>query len=178
MEAKTPQLVRDLMTVGVPTCPAETPVMDLARLMVEKNWEAVVVLDEEGHALGVVGQQELIDWYPSFVDEGPEALEGLTAGAIMHEGVPQVPPDIPLSAAAQIMQDEGIRAVFLMHNAGGISYPAAMLTYAHLLRHLIARSPEELRDLGIEATRTSPLEAFLKRREEARKRNINKESRE
>jgi CBS domain-containing protein len=160
------------MTVGVPTCSSDTPVLDLARLIVQKNWEAVVVLDEEGHAIGVVGQDELIDCYPDFTDEGPGALEGLTAGEIMSEEIPQVPPDIPLSAAAKIMQDEGVRAVFQMHNAGGITYPAAMLTYAHLLRHLVARSPEELRDLGIEATRTSPLEAFLKRREEARKRNL------
>ena len=54
------KLVRDLMTVGVPTCPPHTPIVDLTRLMLEKNWEAVVVLDgEEGHALGVVSQDEI-----------------------------------------------------------------------------------------------------------------------
>ena len=43
--------------------------------------------------------------------------------------VAQVPPDIPLAAAAQMMRDKHLRAVFLMHNASGIIYPAAMLTY-------------------------------------------------
>ena len=43
----TRKLVRDLMTVGVPTCPPTTPLVDLTRLMLEKNWEAVVVLDGE-----------------------------------------------------------------------------------------------------------------------------------
>ena len=58
------KLVRDLMTVGVPTCPPHTPIVDLTRLMLEKNWEAVVVLDgEEGHAIGVVGQDELMKAY-------------------------------------------------------------------------------------------------------------------
>jgi len=38
------KLVRDLMTVGVPTWPARYQLADLVRLMLEKNWEAVVVL--------------------------------------------------------------------------------------------------------------------------------------
>ena len=43
------KLVRDLMTVGVPTCPPTTLLVELVRLMLEKNWEAVVVLDgDEG----------------------------------------------------------------------------------------------------------------------------------
>ena len=42
---KTPQLVRDLMTVGVPTCSPDTPLVDLARLILQKDLEAVVVLD-------------------------------------------------------------------------------------------------------------------------------------
>ena len=53
--------------------------------------------------------------------------------------VPRVPPDIPLKTAAQIMQDQGVRVLFLTHHAGGIEYPAAYITYKHLLRHLAAR---------------------------------------
>ena len=52
------------MTVGVPTCPPHTPIVDLTRLMLEKNWEAVIVLEgEEGHAIGVVSQDELVKAY-------------------------------------------------------------------------------------------------------------------
>ncbi len=79
----------------------------------------------------------------------------------MREGVPQVPPDIPLTAAAQIMQDQGVRALFLMHHAGGIEYPAAMLSLTtHLLRHLAAKDDDELRDLGIHADRAGAAGTF------------------
>lgn len=158
------KLVRDLMTVGVPTCPPATPIVDLTRLMLEKNWEAVVVLDgEEGHAIGVVSQAELVQAY-----ERAEART-LTAEQIMHEGVPQVPPDIPLAVAAQMMLDQHVRAFFLMHNAGGIIYPAAMLTYRHILRHLAAQSDDDLKDMGIAAARKAPLEQFIARRDAAKK---------
>jgi CBS domain-containing protein len=171
MTQKNPTLVRDLMTVGVDTCKTDTPVLDLARLMLHKHLEAVVVLDDEGCAQGVVSLEELSRLYGRFAESGQAALQGLTASAIMREGVPQVPPDIPLAAAAQMMHDQGVRSVFLMHHAGGIEYPAAVLTYAHLIRHMVAREAAELSDLGIRADRTPPLEAFIKRRDEARKRN-------
>ncbi len=157
------KLVRDLMTVGVPTCPPQTPIVELTRLMLEKNWEAVIVLDgEEGHAVGVVSQAELVKAYER------EEARTLTAEQIMREGVPQVPPDIPLPAAAQMMLDQGVRAFFLMHNAAGVTYPAAMITYRHILRHLAAQSDAELKDMGIAAARQAPLEQFIARRDAAK----------
>lgn len=163
-EAKTtPELVRDLMTVGVATCLPETPVVDLARLFLEKEIEEIVV-QEEGNALGVVGQDELVRAYA----EGK--YKTLKAEEIMREGVPQVPPDIPLAAAAQVMLDRGGRALFLMHHAAGIEYPAAVVTYRHFLRHMAAKDVNELRDLGILADRQKPLDSFIQRRNAARKR--------
>ena len=91
----------------------------------------------------------------------------------MRDGVPQVPPDIPLVAAAQLMQDLKVRTLFLMHHAGGIEYPAAMISYKHLLRHLAADNEAELRDLGIRAERKTPLEMFIQRRDAARNKNRN-----
>ena len=158
------KLVRDLMTVGVPTCPPHTPIVDLTRLMLEKNWEAVIVLEgEEGHAIGVVSQDELIKAYER------EDARSLMVEDVMRESVPQIPPDIPLTAAAQIMQDKGVRVLFLMHHAGGIGYPAAMISYQHFLRHLIAQDSDDLHDLGIHAERQSPLEAFIQKRDAARR---------
>ena len=40
----TPLLVRDLMTVGVPTCKWETPIQDIARFLLEQHVEATCVL--------------------------------------------------------------------------------------------------------------------------------------
>ena len=162
MNPASPELVRDLMTVGVLTCTPGTPLAELAQLMLDKNCEAVVVM-QDGHALGVIGEDELVS---AFHREDPRKL---VAADVLREGVPQVPPDIPLAAAAQLMRDQGVRTLFLMHHAGGIEYPAAQISYRHLLRFLAAQDESELRDLGIHAERQSPLEAFIQRRDAARK---------
>ncbi|MBI5958835.1 MAG: CBS domain-containing protein [Chloroflexi bacterium] len=161
-----PQLVRDLMTVGVPTCAASTPVSDVARLLLDLDLEAVAVLDREGHAAGVISQYELVQVYTR------DGWQSLTAEQVMREDVPQIPPEIPLTAAIQIMQDQGVRVLFLMHHSDGISYPAAVITYRHVLRLLAARDQTELKDLGIHAAREAPLDTFIKRRDAARQRAI------
>ncbi len=149
------------MSVGVPTCPVDTPIIDLAKKMLEKDWEAVVVLEsEQGHAVGVVSQRDILQAYA----KGDYAQ--LTVEDIMLENIPAVPPDIPITAAAQLMLDQGVRAVYITHHAGGIHYPAAWLTLKHLLRHLTG---DDLSDLGIRAARENPLDVFLRRRDEARR---------
>jgi len=163
--ASFPTIVRDLMTVGVTTCPLGTLLSDIARLMVEKSLEAVVVLDEEGDARGFVGQNEALE-----AISRPNGRD-LKVEDVMSEDIPQAPVDIPIIAAAQIMRDLGVRVLFFMHHAGGIAYPAGILSYRHLLRFVAARSPEELNDLGIQAVRQSPMEAFIQRRDAAKKKN-------
>jgi CBS domain-containing protein len=160
----SPQLVRDLMSVGVLTCSPDTLAVDLARILLDKDLEGAVVLDDRGHAAGIVSRDDLVRAYATGED-----IQHLPVHAVMQEDVPQVPPDIPLTAAAQIMQDRNQRIVFLTHHAGGIEYPAAMLTYKHLLRHMTMEDADDLSDLGIEAKRESPLETFYKRRDEARR---------
>jgi hypothetical protein len=64
--------------------------------------------------------------------------------------------------------EQYILQAFLMHNAGGIIYPAAVISYNHFLRHLAAQKIDDLRDLGIAAARQAPLEAFKQKQEAAR----------
>lgn len=159
-----PRYVRDLMTVGVLTCTPATTVKELAQLLLDGAMGEVVVLDE-GHGVGVVGPEQLLQAFTR-ADHA-----SLTAEDVMRAGVPTTPPDIPLEAAVQIMLDQGVRTLFLTHHAGGIEYPAASISARHILRLLAARSPDELNDLGILAQRESPIQTFLKRRDAARQRN-------
>ncbi len=157
------KLVRDLMTVGVPTCKWDTPIVEIARFLVEHNVEEMVVLGNEGEGVGVVGYEELVRAY------GREDARSLTAEEVMREGVPEFPSDIPLTAAAQMMKDQGIRVAYMTHNSAGIIYPAAMISYRHIVRHLAAKDESELKDLGLAAERKSPIEQFIERRDEARR---------
>lgn len=157
-------LVRDLMTVGVPTCKWDTPIKDIARFLLKHHVEAMCVLDAEGHGIGIVSEQELVAAY------GKEEIDTLKAEDLMSEGVPELGADIPLTVAAQMMKDKGIRIAYMMHNAGGIIYPAAYISYRHILRHIAAEDESELKDLGLAAERKSPIEVFIERRDEARRR--------
>jgi CBS domain-containing protein len=158
-----PTLVRDLMTVGVPTCKHDTPAKEIARYLLEHHVEAMCVLDAEGHGIGVAGEQELVSAY------GRDDLDELTAEDVMSEGVPELGADLPLPVAAQMMKDKGIRIAYMMHNSAGIIYPAAFISYRHILRHMAASNESDLKDLGLAAERKSPIEQFIARRDEARK---------
>ena len=131
-------------------------------MLCERNLDEVVVL-EEGNQTGVVSVDELVVAYER--ENAPE----LSAEDIMRPTVPTIAPDITLEEAARLMRSQGVRAVYLTHHAGGMEYPAASLTYRHLLRHLAAKDDQDLKDLGIDAARKSPLEAFMQRRDAARK---------
>jgi predicted transcriptional regulator len=156
-------LVRDLMTVGVPTCKTDVLVADIARFIIDNNVEEMVVLGSEGEGAGVVGYEELVQAYER------EDVKSLTAEQVMREGVPELPSDIPLTAAAQMLRDKGIRVAYMTHNSAGIIYPAAMISYRHIVRHIAAKDESELKDLGLAAERKSPLEVFIAKRDNARK---------
>jgi predicted transcriptional regulator len=160
---KSTLLVRDLMTVGVPTCKTNTPVVDIARFLIENNVEEMVVLGSEGEGIGVVGYKELVTVYHR------ENIQELTAEEVMQEGVPELPADITLAVAAQMLKDKGIRVAYMNHNSAGIIYPAALISYRHIIRHLAAKDESELKDLGLAAQRKSPMETFMERRDQARK---------
>lgn len=158
-----PVLIRDLMTIGVPTCKTTTPVVDIARFLIDNNVEEMVVLGSEGEGVGVVGYEELVTAYHR------ENARELTAEDVMREGVTELPSDIPLTVAAQMMKDKGVRVAYMNHNSAGIIYPAAMISYRHIVRHLAAKDESELKDLGLAAERKSPVEVFVARRDQARK---------
>ncbi|MBN1304641.1 MAG: CBS domain-containing protein [Anaerolineales bacterium] len=156
-------LVRDLMTVGVPTCKISTPLVDIAQFLLDNHLDEMVVLGEEGEGQGIVGYEELIDAYTK------DDYRSLTAEEVMREGVPELPPEIPLEAAAHLMKDLGIRAAYMNHNSAGTVYPAAYISYKHLVRYLAARDEKDLEDLGISARREAPVQTFVRRRDEARR---------
>jgi CBS domain-containing protein len=158
-----PTLVRDLMTVGVPTCKTTTPIVEIAHFILEHNVEEMVVLGEEGEGVGIVGYEELVKAY------GQENAKELTAEQVMREGVPELPSDLSIVLAAQMLKDQHIRVAYMTHNAAGIVYPAASISYRHIVRHLAAKDETELKDLGIAAERKSPIEQFIERRDEARR---------
>ena len=156
------KFVRDLMHIGVSTCRINTPVAEAARTLLRENLEALIVLDGNGHAVGMLGRREVV---AAYAQAGTRSRGGepATAGDAMCLDLPEVPADIPAIAAVQIMLDQGLREVYLMHHAGGISWPAAVLRFEDVLRYLAAESEADLANMGAGAPRKSPVETFMER---------------
>jgi len=155
-------MVRDIMTVGVPTCAPDFIIKDLVEIMIEKSFESVVVQNAEGHAVGYISKEELVKAYST------GNIEELKAEEVMNNKLPQLPPDIPVTTAAQMMRDMDVRVVYMCHQAGGIEYPAAQLTYDHILSHMASKDGELPKTVGIKAERKSPIELFIERRDAAK----------
>lgn len=147
-------LVRDLMQVGVPTCREEAPLLEVARLLVERNAGALVVLDEDGNAVGWVGEEHVAQTIE-------EPFGRLTAADVMDEDVPTIQPDLPAAAVAHLMLDRGLRQMFVTHHAGGIVYPAAVLTLQDVVR--VIAGMDRAPGVGVGAERPSPIDLFKQR---------------
>ena len=129
------KLVRDIMKIGVPTCHVETPLPEVAKVMARENASAIIVMDESG-AVGVVSQTDLARVYARNY-----AL--LTAQEIMTEKLVSIPPDAAASAAVQLMQDEKVHQVFVMHDHPGPSRPSAVVTMRAVVRDMAGLEPEK-----------------------------------
>ncbi len=142
------------MRVGVPTCREDVALAEVARLLVERNASALVVLDEDGNAVGWVGEEHV-------ARAAGHSNAALVASDVMVEQVPTIPPDVPAVAAANLMLDRGIRQLFVVHHAGGIVYPAAVFTLQDVIRVVggLQRAP----GVGVGAERPSPIDLFKHR---------------
>ncbi len=116
--------------------------------MAEQQAEALIVLDENGMAYGLVRDVDLVRAYannPALTPRHPSPTVGgegqLTAGDIVDEDIPQISLLVPARAAAQIMLDRGERALYLMHAAPGPPRPSAVVRMADMVR-LIAEEEQ------------------------------------
>lgn len=127
----TALLVRDVMTIGVPICRDTEPCsVALARLARQSSSaEVVVVLDEDGIAVGWLTRETLLRQDAACI-----------VGEVMDEDIPDVPPNIPIEAAAQLMRDRGVEHLFLMHDWPGERRPSAVVSLKAIEQRIEAES--------------------------------------
>lgn len=154
-----PLLVRDVMRIGVPTCKLEDTVTAVAAQMLGESASALVVLDEEGHTAGWINERALANAY--LRAEPAEGEAELTAEQIMLTAAPELPVDVPLTAALQLMLDQGVDHMFFLHRAGGRAWPASVLSLRDAVRALAG--PEYVETQGSGAPRPTPMDLFRQR---------------
>ncbi|HEX8012409.1 MAG TPA: CBS domain-containing protein [Casimicrobiaceae bacterium] len=145
-------LIRDLMTAHPVTVRPDTPVEDIARLLLAHRINGVPVTDLEGRLLGIVTEGDLVrraaderlepresvwkeNFYRSvFRRRTPEAdkAEGRTAGQVMTRDVLTAVPDGNVIAAARLLADHNIKCLPVIENARVVG----MISRFDLIRRL------------------------------------------
>ena len=137
-DSTQPKLVRDLTRTGITTCFDTALFVDAVRTLLEKKIESLIVLDEHSRAIGMFSRREAVETYAR---SGIKAynFETLTVADVMRPDIPQVPATIPATAAAQIMLDQGVRSIYLMHHkkAGSPDRPVGVLLLDAIIQEMI-----------------------------------------
>ena len=111
-----------LMTREVITASPETPVDELARLLIAHNIGGMPVVDAQGTILGMVSGFDVI------------SKRGATAADVMSRGVVSVAPDASVEEIVGLMGLHGIRRVPVATD-GRL---AGIISRSDLLRHYLA----------------------------------------
>lgn len=129
------KLARDIMKIGVPVCAPDSKLEEVAKIMMRDGADAVIVLDEEDGAVGVVSQSDLVRAFT-------RNWQLLSAKDVMTEKILSVEPDSQLTTVANLMQDEKVHQVFIMHEHPGTGKPSAVVTMRAIVREMAGLSPE------------------------------------
>ena len=129
--------VRDLMRIGVTACSADTPFVEAVRTLLHNNLESLIILDDHSRAIGMLSRREVVETYARS-GVSSNNLETLTVAEAMCSNIPKVPPGIPAITATQIMLDQGLREIYIMHNknAGTPDRPVGVLSLSNVLREI------------------------------------------
>lgn len=155
---------RDLMTTRVVTVPPEMPVEAIARLLAGRGITAVPVVDGDGALRGLVTAADLTCRLSPAAEEEPSWLcwlladpskaairyaraHGFVAEDVMSREIDAVPPDMPASGIAALLERKGIRRVLVTKHGGLLG----IVSRSDLLRAVTGETvePAELPDARI-----------------------------
>ena len=103
------KLVKDLMHAGLITCKPDATLGQVAVLLDQHHVHALVVMDRNGRALGIISDFDLLagEWLSSD-PESLDAMRRLSATDLMSHPIDSVESNIPLSEAVQKLTEKEI----------------------------------------------------------------------
>jgi crotonyl-CoA carboxylase/reductase len=128
------RVVKEVMRRELVTCLVTTPIDQVMRRLLEFGVHALVVVDEDGYAVGIVSQTDVLLAYrarPS--DEAAPAC----AGEIMSAALITCAPTATLLEAVTLMTRNHIHRLVVAKPDAGRVYPLGILSMTDIIRHLI-----------------------------------------
>ena len=152
--------IRELMTTDVRTVAPDTPLKDVAELLVRHGISGLPVCDADGSVLGVVSESDILAkeggrrngpsgvlaWFVGSAEAEVAKAKARTAGEAMTSPAITIAPHRPTAAAARLMLDERINrlpVVDLQDKLVGIVTRADLVKAFTRSDELIAREIRE-----------------------------------
>jgi CBS domain-containing protein len=118
---------RDLMTPNPACCTPDTPLNEVAQLMVRRNCGEIPVVDRSGHLVGVITDRDIVCRVVA-QDKNPMAHTALEA---MSQPVFTVRANMSLQEVVNTMEAHQVRRVPVVDDRGGC---AGMIAQADIAR--------------------------------------------
>ncbi|MDW8268082.1 MAG: CBS domain-containing protein [Anaerolineae bacterium] len=120
------------MHYGVITVSANTPVNEVARRMASYRIHAIVVVDEDGYAIGIVSQTDIV-----LARQGntPEQMARLTAADIMTRRLITCTPQTKVSEAITLMTRNRIHRLVVVDERRGKLWPIGILSQTDIINY-------------------------------------------
>jgi len=115
------RIIRDFMRRGVVTCGVDANAAEAARIMLDNDVSALVVIDERLNACGVISKTDLIGYYG-------KDLSLITAEDIMSPKILTVSPDTLVHEAVQLMLERRVHQLVIVTKGGAHRRPVAIFT--------------------------------------------------
>lgn len=126
--------VQDWMHRGVITCPPETPVAEVAGIMHSHDISALVVVDENSDAVGVISRTDLVN--ARFIEPYMKHWRGLSAQHLMSKPVISVYAETRIEDAVQLLLEKHIHRLVVVEKSDDHVLPVGILSVTDLARHV------------------------------------------
>jgi len=126
--------VRDWMHFGVISCAPDTSAEEVAGSMKAHDVSALVVVDAEGYAVGLISRTDLVN--ATFVEPYLRHWRGLSARHLMTSPVISVRADTPIEEAVRVIRERRIHRVVVTVEEKTCERPIGILSVTDLAGHL------------------------------------------
>jgi predicted transcriptional regulator len=123
------ELVRDLMRHGAVTCSLETPIKEVAQIMVMNRARYVVVTDEHNAVAGIISARSILKAWG-------KDLKKTKAKDILLPYTVTTTPETPLAEAIKTMQRRRIQHLVIVSERPPHKRVVGILSASDLVRHM------------------------------------------
>jgi CBS domain-containing protein len=121
--------VADLMHKGIIACRLETPMNEVVRIISDADVHAIVVMDQDNQAVGVISHTDIIRLYG-------EDLSQHVAQDVMTGPPLAIGSDAPARAAADLMLERGVRRLLVTETEEGMRRLVGIVSTTDLVRDM------------------------------------------